>query len=85
MPAIRSVTLISLVLCAAPAFAREIGSFDRTLTVAGTADPDVQTNSGRIAVRSGGGNSVHVRGTINIPDSAAAVARCSISPQGVAA
>jgi hypothetical protein len=70
MPSSRSLTVISLVLCAVPAFAREIGSFDRTLNVSGTADLDVQNNSGRITVRSGGASSVHVRGIINVSDSA---------------
>jgi hypothetical protein len=69
MPAIRSFAVVfSLISCAAPAFAREAGSFDRTLTVTGTADLDVQTNSGRITVRPGGGNSVHVRGIISVSD-----------------
>jgi len=55
MQAIRSFAVLTLILCAAPAFAREAGSFDRTLTVAGTADLDVQTGSGHIMVRRGGG------------------------------
>jgi hypothetical protein len=68
MQGIRSLTLISVVLSAAPVFAREIGSFDRNLTVAGTADLDVQTGSGYITVRSGAGNSVHVRGIVSVSD-----------------
>ena len=69
MPAIRSFAAVfSLTLCAAPGFAREAGSFDRTLTVSGSADLDVQTNSGSITVRPGAGSSVHVRGIINVPD-----------------
>jgi hypothetical protein len=68
MQGIRSLMLVSAVLCAAPVFAREIGSFDRNLTVAGTADLDVQTGSGSITVRSAAGNGVHVRGIISVPD-----------------
>jgi hypothetical protein len=68
MQAIRGFALLPLILCAAPALAREIGTFDRTLTVTGNADLDVQTGSGHITVRSGAGNSVHVRGILNVSD-----------------
>jgi hypothetical protein len=68
MQGIRRFAVLPLILLAAPAFAREAGTFDRVLTVAGAADLDVQTGSGHISVRSGAGNSVHVRGIINISD-----------------
>ena len=68
MQAIRSLAVFPLILFAGAAFAREVGTFDRTLAVAGTADLDVQTGSGHITVRSGAGNSVHVRGVVNISD-----------------
>ena len=68
MHTIRSFAILALILCADPAFAREVGTFDRVLTVAGNADLDVQTNSGNITVRSGAGNSVHVRGIISVSD-----------------
>ena len=68
MQGIGRLAVFLLILCATPAFAREAGSFDRTLTVAGTADLDVQTGAGHITVRRGGGSSVHVRGIINVSD-----------------
>jgi Putative adhesin len=68
MQALRSFAVFALILFAGPAFGREAGTFDRTLSVAGTADLDVQTGSGHITVRSGAGNSVHIRGIINISD-----------------
>jgi DUF4097 and DUF4098 domain-containing protein YvlB len=68
MHAIRCFAILALILCADPAFAREVGTFDRVLTVAGNADLDVQTNSGNITVRSGAGNSVHIRGIISVSD-----------------
>jgi hypothetical protein len=68
MQAIRSFAVLWLILFAAQAFGREVGSFDRTLTVAGSADLDVQTNSGRITVRPGAGNSVRVRGIVSVSD-----------------
>jgi Putative adhesin len=63
------VLILTLVLCAAPAFPREIGSFDRTLNVTGSADLDVETNSGRITVRPGTSNTVRIRGIISVSDS----------------
>ena len=68
MQGIHRLAVFLLILCATPAFAREAGSFDRTLTVAGTADLDVQTGAGHITVRRGGGSSVHVRGIISVSD-----------------
>jgi hypothetical protein len=48
--------------------AREIGSFDRTLTVNGVADLNVETGSGHIAVRPGSGNTVKIHATISAGD-----------------
>jgi hypothetical protein len=68
MQAVSRFAVFALVWFAGPAFAREVGTFDRTLTVAGAADLDVQTGSGHITVRPGAGNSVHVRGIISVSD-----------------
>jgi Putative adhesin len=46
------------------AAAQREGSFDRTLTVSGAVDLNVETASGRIAVRSGDTSSVHIHGII---------------------
>ncbi|HLI86899.1 MAG TPA: DUF4097 family beta strand repeat-containing protein [Bryobacteraceae bacterium] len=53
---------------AAPAFPREVGSFDRTLRVTGAVDLEVATGAGHITVRQGSGNSVHVHGIISASD-----------------
>jgi hypothetical protein len=44
------------------------GNFDRTLSVTGPVDLDVQTGSGRIAVHSGGSSSVVIHATIRVQD-----------------
>ena len=41
------------------------GSFERTLTVSGTADLEVSTGSGNITVRPGSGSTVRIVGTIH--------------------
>lgn len=45
------------------------GSFDRTLNVTGAVDLDVQTSSGRIAVRPGDTSTVRIHGVIRAHDS----------------
>jgi Putative adhesin len=42
------------------------GTFERTLTVDGPVDLDVQTGAGDIQIRAGSGNSVHVTGRIRV-------------------
>jgi Putative adhesin len=64
------VLILALILSAAPAFPRDIGSFDRTLSVTGAVDLDVETNSGHITVRQGTANTVHIRATISVSDTA---------------
>ena len=63
-----AILLTGLSFYAAPAFPREIGSFDRTLAVSGSVDLEVATNSGGIRVRQGSGNSVHVHAIISASD-----------------
>jgi hypothetical protein len=63
-----AILLIGLFFYAAPAFPREIGSFDRTLTVSGALDLDVETGSGHITVRPGSANNVHVHAVISVSD-----------------
>jgi Putative adhesin len=65
-----AAVVLPLFLCAAPAFPREIGSFDRALTVTGSVDLEVETNSGHITVRRGSSNAVRVRGIISVSDNA---------------
>ncbi len=60
--------ILASVFCAAPAFPREIGSFDRTLNVTGAVDLEVETNSGAITVRQGSANTVRIRGIISVSD-----------------
>jgi hypothetical protein len=63
-----AILLIGLFFYAAPAFPRDIGSFDRTLTVSGPVDLDVATGSGHITVRPGSTNNVHVHAVISASD-----------------
>src|SRR5580700_4598702 len=58
------VFILAATLAAVPASAREEGHFDRTLTVSGAADLDVQTGSGSIKVRQGEPGKVEIHGTI---------------------
>jgi hypothetical protein len=60
-----AMLLIGLSFYAMPAFPREIGSFDRTLTVSGAVDLDVTTGSGQITVHRGSANNVHVHAIIS--------------------
>ena len=51
-------------IAARPAVAAEEGHFDRTLTVTGPVDMDVQTGSGEISVRAGNAGSVEIHAKI---------------------
>src|SRR5271154_6714801 len=48
-----------------PALASDDGHFDRTLTVTGAVDLDVQTGSGEITVRTGDSSKVEIHGRIH--------------------
>jgi DUF4097 and DUF4098 domain-containing protein YvlB len=63
-----AILVVGMSLYAVPAFPRDIGSFDRTLTVSGPVDLDVATGSGHITVRPGSANNVHVHATISASD-----------------
>jgi hypothetical protein len=63
-----AILVLGITFYAAPAFPRDIGSFDRTLPVSGAVDLDVATGSGHITVRRGSGNTVHVHATISAWD-----------------
>jgi hypothetical protein len=63
-----AILVLGLSFYAVPAFPRDIGSFDRTLTVPGPVDLDVATSSGHITVRPGSSNNVHVHATISASD-----------------
>src|SRR5689334_15854308 len=59
----KSLSIGIVVLCASSALAFAVdaeGSFDRTLSVSGPVNLDVQTDSGGIVVTAGSGGSVHV-------------------------
>jgi len=61
--------LAALVLLAAPAWAEKAtGEFERTLTVTGPVDLDVQTGSGHVIVRPGSAGRVRVVGRIEARD-----------------
>jgi hypothetical protein len=68
MPVTHYLAACSLIVFAAPAFARDIGSFDRTLSVNGPVDLEVATNSGRIVVRPGNTGAVQVHAIISASD-----------------
>jgi hypothetical protein len=63
------ILILALVMCAAPAYPREIGSFERTLNVGGSVDLEVETNSGSITVRPGNSSTVQIRAIISASDS----------------
>jgi len=63
LPALLALMLAASI-AAVPASAREEGHFDRTLTVNGPLDLDVQTGSGSIKVRKGEPGKVEIHGTI---------------------
>jgi hypothetical protein len=60
-----AVAIATLALCAAPALAEVHGQFERTLTVSGHVDLQVETGSGSIEVHRGGSNQIHVVGRIS--------------------
>ena len=61
--------LAALVLLAAPAWAEKAtGRFERTLTVTGAVDLDIQTGSGHVIVRPGSAGRVRVVGQIEARD-----------------
>lgn len=62
LPLLAALMILAL---AAPASAAD-GTFEKTFTVSGAVDLDAHTHSGNITVRTGGANSVSVRGTINV-------------------
>ncbi len=61
------LALFVVALTACPAMiGSERGAFDRTLKVSGPVDLDVQTGSGSVTVRTGGTDTVVVRGDIRV-------------------
>jgi hypothetical protein len=63
-PALLAVTLM-FAFATRPAIADTEGHFDRTLTVSGPVDMDVETGSGNIVVRAGGSGKVEIHGKIH--------------------
>src|SRR5208282_291436 len=65
-PALLALVLsIAATMAARPALASDEGHFDRTLTVTGAVDLDVQTGSGEITVRTGDSSEVEIHGRIH--------------------
>jgi len=65
-PALLALVLsIAATMAARPALASDEGHFDRTLTVTGAVDLDVQTGSGEITVRTGDSSKVEIHGHIH--------------------
>jgi DUF4097 and DUF4098 domain-containing protein YvlB len=60
-----AVAIATLGFCAAPALAEVHGQFERTLSVSGHVDVQVETGSGSIEVHRGGSNQIHVVGRIS--------------------
>jgi hypothetical protein len=60
-----AVAIATLGMCAAPALAEVHGQFERTLSVSGHVDVQVETGSGSIEVHRGGSNQIHVVGRIS--------------------
>src|ERR1700733_3422902 len=58
------VLSLAATMAAKPALAGDDGHFDRTLTVTGAVDLDVQTGSGEITVRTGDSSKVEIHGRI---------------------
>jgi hypothetical protein len=58
------IFMLAASIAAVSASAREEGHFDRTMTVSGPVDLDVQTGSGSITVRKGESGKVEIHGTI---------------------
>ena len=63
-PAVLAATLV-FAFATRPAIADTEGHFDRTLTVSGPVDMDVETGSGNIVVRAGGSGKVEIHGKIH--------------------
>jgi DUF4097 and DUF4098 domain-containing protein YvlB len=62
------ILVLAATMAAVPAFADKEGHFDRTLTVSGPVDLDVQTGSGTITVRPGDSSKVEVHAKIHAND-----------------
>ncbi len=65
LPAV-AILAMGAAMCAGSAMAGDDGHFDKTLTVSGAVDLDVQTGSGEIAVRTGDSSKVEVHGKIHV-------------------
>jgi DUF4097 and DUF4098 domain-containing protein YvlB len=66
LPALLALVLsLAAAMAARPALASDDGRFDRTLTVTGAVDLDVQTGSGEITVRTGDSSKVEIHGRIH--------------------
>jgi hypothetical protein len=59
------VLSLAAAMASRPALASDDGHFDRTLTVTGAVDLDVQTGSGEITVRTGDSSKVEIHGRIH--------------------
>jgi hypothetical protein len=64
-PVLLVLVALSAALTAFPAFAENEGHFDRTLTVTGAVDLDVQTGSGEITLRTGDSTKVEIHAKIH--------------------
>jgi hypothetical protein len=64
-PVLLVLVALSVALTAFPAFAASEGHFDRTLTVTGAVDLDVQTGSGEITLRTGDSTKVEIHARIH--------------------
>jgi DUF4097 and DUF4098 domain-containing protein YvlB len=64
-PVLLVLIVLSVALTAFPAFAANEGHFDRTLTVTGAVDLDVQTGSGEITLRTGDSTKVEIHAKLH--------------------
>src|SRR5580704_10173804 len=64
-PVLLVLVALSVALAAFPALAASEGHFDRTLTVTGAVDLDVETGSGEITLRTGDSTKVEIRAKIH--------------------
>jgi DUF4097 and DUF4098 domain-containing protein YvlB len=60
-----AVAVATLALCSVPVLAEVHGQFERTLSVNGHVDLQIETGSGSIEVHRGGSNQIHVVGRIS--------------------